>query len=487
MKKNSISLLALTMLAMTAFSACDTIEDSTGLPVENPQQPVFNAEGITYIPVAGINAVDPAAGNLDMGSLSVADFPEGYQLSASIELSPYEDFSKTMTIPMTVADGHVYASAGDLAAQYTDKFTKNPAPVQLFGRTTLTASLDSETVTIGTPGSYFGLGAKYDFTPAAPSKIIDSKYYIVMGDGKNWDWTAAVAFGHSDVNQYDDPLFTAIVSQTSTKGDKWIVIGAPAYEKALGGATDCACFEPVYDRTASGVIYGDFEATTVAGVDAASLPSLAAPCEVQFNAFQETYSQKVAIEKYYATGDGWSGWGSHWMPLSTTNYTEYYGFLNIASQFKFSPTAGWNGDFGAAAAPSQSVEAGGAVFTGVCHDSGDNIQVSIPGLYFSCLNVSDWTYTLKETASWGLIGDFNGWGGDVEMTPSSDLYTWTAELTVGEGQGWKFRANHEWAINLGGTSGALWTNGDNIVLPAGTYDVTLDLTSYPATFTAVKK
>ncbi|MFS6554145.1 DUF5116 domain-containing protein, partial [Parabacteroides distasonis] len=65
--------------------------------------------------------------------------------------------------------------------------------------------------------------------------------------------------------------------------------------------------------------------------------------------------------------------------------------------------------------------------------------------------------------------------------------TWKAELTVTDGQGWKFRANSDWAINLGGKADELWANGADIVLPAGTYEITLNLSTYPATYTAVKK
>ena len=87
-----------------------------------------------------------------------------------------------------------------------------------------------------------------------------------------------------------------------------------------------------------------------------------------------------------------------------------------------------------------------------------------------------------------MIGDFNSWGSSVAMTPSSDFLTWTGELTLDAGQGWKFRANDGWDINLGGSLSNLVWNGDNIsALGAGTYEVTLDLTTLPYTATAVKK
>lgn len=175
------------------------------------------------------------------------------------------------------------------------------------------------------------------------------------------------------------------------------------------------------------------------------------------------------------------------MPLTTTNYTEYYGFLNLGNQFKFAPQAGWGGDFGSSEALEETDNNGIFNYSGELNRASDNIQIGHAGLYFACLNAATWNLSLQGINSWGLIGDFNGWGGDIEMTQGENLLIWTAELTVEAGQGWKFRANGDWAINLGGQPDALWTNGDNITLDAGTYTITLDLSTYPATYTAVKK
>ncbi len=76
------------------------------------------------------------------------------------------------------------------------------------------------------------------------------------------------------------------------------------------------------------------------------------------------------------------------------------------------------------------------------------------------------------------------------MTQGENLFIWTADITVAEGNSWKFRTNGDWGDNpnLGGTPEALWMNGANISLPeAATYTITLDLSTYPSTFTAVKK
>jgi hypothetical protein len=56
------------------------------------------------------------------------------------------------------------------------------------------------------------------------------------------------------------------------------------------------------------------------------------------------------------------------------------------------------------------------------------------------------------------------------------------------GDGWKFRANDDRAINLGGSLSNLTQGGDNIECSeTGTYTITLDLSSLPYTATVVKQ
>jgi hypothetical protein len=56
------------------------------------------------------------------------------------------------------------------------------------------------------------------------------------------------------------------------------------------------------------------------------------------------------------------------------------------------------------------------------------------------------------------------------------------------GDEWKFRANDGWDINLGGSLSNLTQGGDNIVCSeAGTFTITLDLSSLPYTATVVKQ
>lgn len=487
MNTKNIAFFGLGLFAVAALVSCDNIEDSLATPITNPQLPMFNTEIVDYVPYPYINASDPNVGEVNVGYCSV-ELPDGFTLSGTIQLSPSEDFSTVIETPLTSKNDSIFANVADLGAQYTEKISKDPTTVTLHARTILTAVNGTEEVRIGTEDEYFGT-VDFAFTPVASEKIISATYYLVPGNGSEWAYTRAVKMSHSDINQYDDPTFTALITNAFEIGDRWLVMPQDTYAKVYKGESLAGLeyFVPFYDRTSDGTVYGDLDKQSTGEFNADKLPALEVPCEISINAMTQTYTSKAAVENYYATGNGWANWGEHWMPLFTTDFLNYTGFLNLSTEFKFSPTNAWSGDFGAANAPTETENSGIFNYEGTCKDSGDNIKIQHEGLYLATLNVANWKYTLKQTKNWGLIGDFNGWSSDIDMTPSDDLYTWTAELTVTDGQGWKFRANGAWDVNLGGTADALWTNGDNIVLPAGTYTITLDLTTYPATYTAVKK
>jgi hypothetical protein len=75
----------------------------------------------------------------------------------------------------------------------------------------------------------------------------------------------------------------------------------------------------------------------------------------------------------------------------------------------------------------------------------------------------------------GVIGDFNSWGGDMEMKQVTP-HNWYVVGTVTDG-GLKFRANGGWEVNWGAEFtitdtnfyGKGVANGSNISVPAGTY------------------
>ena len=108
---------------------------------------------------------------------------------------------------------------------------------------------------------------------------------------------------------------------------------------------------------------------------------------------------------------------------------------------------------------------------------GANIPVAIEDDYYFTLDLST-PNTYKYTANrWGLIGSATpgAWDSDQNMSwdAVNQAMTVTVDLVVGE---MKFRANDDWAINLGGTTDLLTQDGSNIAIAeAGNYTIKLFL------------
>jgi len=185
-----------------------------------------------------------------------------------------------------------------------------------------------------------------------------------------------------------------------------------------------------------------------------------------------------------------SGYGSDWTPatapqLASSGYgkTDFEGYVyinNATAQYKFTPAANWDDEFGEAGATD-------GVFTGVLkHKPAKNAGLpTAKAAYYLIKADTDptkLTYSLTETA-WGIIGSATagGWDNSTAMTYDKDKKVWTVTATL-TGAEFKFRANNAWTFNLGklkaGADGVhLQYDGDNIAVDAGTYTITLDLSS----------
>jgi hypothetical protein len=104
------------------------------------------------------------------------------------------------------------------------------------------------------------------------------------------------------------------------------------------------------------------------------------------------------------------------------------------------------------------------------------------GFYRISVDYNTLRYTV-EPIRWGLVGsartgDDSGWGADDDMTfvAGEDSYKWTITITLFTGA-FKFRANDDWAINLGddGANGSLEYGEDDIQVTAGTYVIEINL------------
>ena len=163
------------------------------------------------------------------------------------------------------------------------------------------------------------------------------------------------------------------------------------------------------------------------------------------------------------------GWANAEQKLALTDESGIYtGFLYVADpngwgvEFKFQKVAGdWD---------SQLNSNTFTEITGGFEKGSDNIKAADgEGVYFVTLDLANLTLNAVKVEKMGIIGDFNGWGGDVDMTWNADDYCFEATNAGATANGWKFRVNSDWAINLGGeTLGNLVDNGANIGVAGNT-------------------
>lgn len=165
-----------------------------------------------------------------------------------------------------------------------------------------------------------------------------------------------------------------------------------------------------------------------------------------------------------ATPNGWNGPDIK-MWNSTDGNLVAYATLS-AGEIKFRKNNDWG------------VNLGGS--NGTLSSGGSNIAVTA-GTYKITINVSKNTYSI-ETYSWGIIGSgARGWGDndDVVMTYEGSTNSWVVKNIALDGE-IKFRLNHSWGTNFGADStdnpaaaleGDIKSGGNNIKVPAGTYNV----------------
>ena len=150
---------------------------------------------------------------------------------------------------------------------------------------------------------------------------------------------------------------------------------------------------------------------------------------------------------------------------------------NDATSFKWRKDGGWDENFGAPGEEEPYMCTLGEAFEAVA--GGKNIGVPA-GFYKVVLDTDAMTITVSSGDVWSLIGDFNSWGGDVDMVLTDGK--WVSPVTHLNANGFKIRHNHDWALSVGGSFEAFGqpftatTEGDNnIMLPAeGDYVVTYD-------------
>ncbi|WP_395064925.1 SusE domain-containing protein [Flavobacterium sp.] len=206
------------------------------------------------------------------------------------------------------------------------------------------------------------------------------------------------------------------------------------------------------------------------------------------------------LPKLYMTGNflSNSGYGNNWtpangVPIAASGFgqTSFEGFayVNEASYaFLFLPTnVNFNGKYGDDGSFSGTLQAGGSDITGTgagYYYVKANTAVTGPGALTYSLQQTNWAITGSATPLNWPSGPGGTAGQDQDMTYNQTTKKWqiTIALTAG-GNKFKFRANDDWGLNLGGDSAdadsSMDFGGPDLEVPAsGLYKVELDL-SHP--------
>ncbi|WP_228235338.1 SusE domain-containing protein [Allomuricauda sp. M10] len=220
----------------------------------------------------------------------------------------------------------------------------------------------------------------------------------------------------------------------------------------------------------TGTVY--FRVTAFAGsgegTDAMSTTSDVEQLTITLVEKSDEGSSGIQISSWGVVGSGYNNWGAFAdAPFYTTNTDGVYiAYVNLLDgEIKFRENNDWTNNFG-----DTGVD-------GTLDAGGDNIVVTA-GDYKITLNLNDNTYSI-DAFTWGVVGSgYNDWGGagpDAKFFYDYTTDTFKVGVKLIDGE-IKFRLNNDWGTNYGdtGVDGTLDNGGDNIVVTAGFYMITLD-------------
>lgn len=491
-KLTYLSALALSF----ALVACDDYKEPNPPAQSNPMPEVLNPQDLavegTIDPTTtySLEDLNNSGQNLVLATVFVQDLDDSYTLGANAEIS-VDGFEKVYPVAASVVSAtrgsgtyDVVVSPDALEGAYTQNISQDPSAATIDIRFQLTAS----------NGSTSALLQDYDvwttqtvtILPFPPSMVIEDTYYLI-GTFCDWDFSKALKFSHSAASVYDDPSFTVIIGDiTLTDGNwEWQIIPQSTYDLGDFPATNYSQFggEANAETPTEGKLIPYLDGVEPANGNLQQ----AGTWMMTINMKDLTYAFSSAVEFLYTPGNsnGWSQTASQL--LSTKDYMNYQGYAYLDGEFKFSSAPDWNHvNYGL----DTEDEGEEGMITGTLDTDGGagNLNAPTAGLWWLTVNTSELTFSGTLITTYGLIGDATpgGWNASTPLTPSDDFLTWTAEVELTAGE-IKFRANDGWDINLGGSLENLTQDGANIMVEAGTYEVTLNFGELPYSANLVKK
>ncbi|WP_337617323.1 Outer membrane protein SusF domain-containing protein, partial [Prevotella sp.] len=436
-------LLGMTLL-MSMVSCTEDFTD-WGKPQTNPQEDAVTFGNGSVAPVDVINLADVNTEKVKVASIvaptsSNAAYTPNYKINFDGQSFDID------------ADGNM--ATAELTSYIVDKWGKRPLERDIDATLDAWVSNGSTAVKMATSATF-----QVKAIPEAP--VIEEGYYLV-GDmftteaHDGWTKEAAKAFNHSDKDVYEDPVFT--VSFETTKADQyWKIIPKKNIDSGDIWAAGVVGPKVDGDDSMTGLLTnGDAKAGKIAK---------AGKYKLTINMMDYSYTlEEVNYDPFiYFIGstDGWS-FSDQKLALVDEAKGVYTGYVYVADpngaglQFKFQRVAGkWDNEINAGTFNTFSDAA--------TTNANGNIGVNAgEGVYYFDVNLGEGTITATKVETMGIIGGFNNWAGDAVMTWNAEEYCFEATNAGVTADGWKFRVNGGWDINLGGSLNNLTAGGDNL-------------------------
>ena len=450
---------------MAAMASCTEDYKDWASPANNPQEPVKSVE-VSVTSAGSINLAD-AEESIQLFTPSVVVSDEAVS-TYTVELyADAEGERKELT-----ADSEGKVLTADLQDAVVSLCGARPVERSLFMDITCLTNIAGQSI------QNFSKNVAISITPEAP--FIDPAGYYVVGNIDGWTCTRVDDFHmvNNGGDVYENPEFTVTIAAVAGV-DPYEVKFIPSSAFKADGTVDnwgiALSALPGVDEIAN---KGSFSYNNAGGNIKFAAVEGAKFYTIKANLLEGTYEvTSLSFNPFVYFIGATDGWSNAEQKLALTDDSGIYtGYLYCAdpngwgNEFKFQKVPGdWGTEI------NSGHMTGG--ISGDFADGGGNFKATAgEGVYYVTLNLNANTLNGIFVNKMGIIGDFNGWGGDVEMTWNATDYCFEATGAGVTANGWKFRINADWGINLGANDSAepstvlddLVANGKNLGVAGNT-------------------
>ena len=354
--------------------------------------------------------------------------PEGFTVTGyELEVGATEE-----DVDVLPSDANGSIAAAELVSLVESNYGKAPVERTLKAASIIYLSKDGET--------FYAHANFVDVKVTLVTPDISQNYYLV-GDFCGWDEASKLKFEHSDVNIYDDPVFT--IKFTTTKANQcWKIIPQKNIDNgdmwANPGVVGVA-------------VDGDASMSGFLVTENAQAGKIEEPGKyiMTIDMMAGTYSITKQPLELYMTGDNY-GWGATWLPMTPCygSDVDYWTiiYLHEGEKFKFAPQANWGGDFGSQATVNdvaganitvdddKNLVAGKAGWYLLHIVNGDERKVNVykPEVYLigSVAPVNDWSvnssnlFSIPADENGDFVSPAFGSDGEVRMCVKFEGFDW---------------------------------------------------------------